>query len=126
MLGRTTELSTTPKILSVLSGKVASNSLEDPARVRGAVRQVVVDPSRQHLLRETHHVRLDVEMFVAPHLAGGATSSLDLVHHQGDVVLLTDGRQPLEELWTAVVVASLGLYGLRDNASHRVTGYSLQ
>ena len=94
--------------------------------MRGAVLQVVVNPPGQHLLGETHHVRLDVEMFVAPHLARGSSSSLDLIHHQRDAVLLTDGRQPLEELWTAVVVASLGLYGLRDNASHRVTGYSLQ
>ena len=60
--------------------------------------QVVVDPSRQHLLRETHHVRLDVEMFVAPHLSRGPSAGLDLVHHQGDVVLLGDGRQALEEL----------------------------
>ena len=88
--------------------------------------QVVVDPSRQHLLRETHHVRLDTEMFVAPHLAGGSTSGLNLVHHQGDVVLLTNGRQPLEELWTAVVVSSLGLYWFRYDAGHRVPSYSLQ
>ena len=93
--------------------------------MRGAVLQVVVNPPGQHLLGETHHVRLDVEMFVAPHLARGSSSGLDLVHHQGDVVLLTDGRQPLEELWTAVVVASLGLYRLRDNASNRVAGNSL-
>ena len=66
--------------------------------MRRAVLQVVVDPSRQHLLRETHHVRLDAEMFVAPHLAGGPGSGLDLVHHQGDVVLLPDGRQALEKL----------------------------
>ena len=74
----------------LLSGKVGSNSLEDPARVRRAVPQVVVDPSRQHLLRETHHVRLDVEMFVAPHLSRGPSAGLDLVHHQGDVVLMTN------------------------------------
>ena len=74
------------------------NSLEDPTRVRRSVLQVVVDPSRQHLLRETHHVRLDVEMFVAPHLSRGPSAGLDLVHHQGDVVLLADGRQALEEL----------------------------
>ena len=83
----------------IQSGKLGNNSLEDPARVRRAVGQVVVNPSRQHFLGETHHVRLDTEMFVAPHLAGSSTSGLDLVHHEGDVVLLADGRQATEEGW---------------------------
>ena len=110
----------------IQSGKLGNNSLEDPARVRRAVGQVVVNPSRQHFLGETHHVRLDTEMFVAPHLTRGPASGLDLVHHQGDVVLLTDGGQTLEELWTAVVVSPLGLDGFGDDAGHWVTRSSLQ
>ena len=117
------------KIINILAGLLYSdcgNSLEDPARVRRSVLQVVVDPSRQHLLRETHHVRLDVEMFVAPHLARGSSSSLDLIHHQGDVVLLTNLLQSLEKVGAAVIVTALRLDGLRDDARHRLTVLSLK
>ena len=99
--------------------RVSHPGVEDPARVRRSVLQVVVDPARQHLLGEAYHVGLDIEVLVAPHLAAGPGSGLNLVHHEGDVVLLADGSQTLEKLRTAVIVSSLRLYRLRDDPRHR-------
>ena len=48
--------------------RVPDPGVEDPARVVGAVLQVVVHAPGQHLLGEGHHVSLEPEMLVRPHL----------------------------------------------------------
>ena len=79
----------------------------------------------QHLLGEGDHVCLHVEVFVGPHAARAPGPGLHLVHHEGDVALLAHPRQPLEEVRAAVVVAALGLDGLRDDPRHGLAVNSL-
>ena len=52
----------------------------------------VKDASAEHFLRERHDVWavFKVEMLMAPHLASRPAPSLDLVHHERDVVLATN------------------------------------
>ena len=98
--------------------RVSDPGVDDPARVRGTVLQVVVDPAGDHLLGETHHVGMDPKVLVAPHCSGGPAPRLNLVHHQGYVPLSTDLLQSLEELRTGVVVSALGLDGFGYNPCH--------
>lgn len=93
-------------------------------RVEHAVRQIrrkvrlVEVAAHQHLLGEGDHVwRLgQVEVLVAPELAGGAAARLHLVDEQRRAVLVRDLLQALEEGGRARVVAALGLDGLHGDA----------
>ena len=105
---------------------VPDPGVEDPARVRGPVLQVVVHAPWQHLLGEGHHVGLQPEVLVGPHLARASGPGLDLVHHQGYVVLLTNVLQSLEKVGAAVIVAALRLDWLRDDARHGLAVQSLE
>merc|ERR1712180_311961 len=53
-----------------------------------------------------------------PHFACSSTSSLHLVHHEGDVMLFTDVRDSLKEGWRPVIVSSFCLDRLRDDTSY--------
>lgn len=78
--------------------------------------------SGEHLLREGDDVRRSgqVPVGVGPHLPGGASSRLHLVHDEHDAALLGDVPQSLEEGRASVVVSSFSLDRLRDQGRHLV------
>ena len=57
---------------------VADPCVEDSARVRGPVLEVVVDPPGHHLLAEADHVGAEAELGVAPHTSSCSSTSLHL------------------------------------------------
>lgn len=80
----------------------------------------MVEASNQHFLAEGDNVRwsVKVEMLMAPHLASGATARLHLVDQQRGAILPGNLLQTLEELRRALVVSTLGLDWLDDDAGH--------
>merc|ERR1719500_2353700 len=80
---------------------------------------LVVDAPGQHLLGEAHNVWRDAEVFVGPHLTSASSSCLDLVNHEGDVVLFADRFHALEEEGRTMEVSSLSLERFTDHSSHR-------
>jgi hypothetical protein len=92
------------------------------------LRPTHVTRREQHDTRRTHahtphahtpHTRAVVPVLVSPELAGGAHAGLDLIDDEGDVVLLGDVAEALEEVGRRPVVATLGLDGLHDETRHR-------
>ena len=71
----------------------------DPAGLERPVALLVVDAAREHLLAEGQDVWAvgQVEVLVTPDLAGGAAARLNLVHHEGDVILVGKVVQTLEK-----------------------------
>ena len=98
---------------------ISHPGIENPASMRWSMLQVVINSSRTHFLRETYNIRFNAKMLVTPHLACGSASSLHLVHHQGHIPLPRDLLQALKKLWTGVVVSTLSLDWLGDDACHR-------
>jgi len=97
---------------------VTNPSIQDTTGVWRSVFHIVEDSTGHHLFGETYYVCLDVEMFMAPHFARSSTSSLYLVHHEGDVVLFTDVCDSLKEGWRSVIVSSFCLDRFRDDTCY--------
>ena len=83
--------------------------------------RVVVSTSQQ-LFRECDNIgrRGKIPMIMGPDISGSSSASLYLVHDEDDSVLFGNVAESLEEGWTTVMVASLGLNRLHDDGSHVV------
>ena len=78
------------------------------------------DATDLHLLAEGHDVWFDAEPLMGPPFAGNANASLDFVENEECFVFVAKFAQPLQELWTEMVVAPFTLDRLDDDCGNVV------